>query len=247
MPVEIRELAPGTRVLVKKTKRNKVISHAIPKPLSNKCFTAIVAGASNSGKSVLIDSLLGKQYRACFTSVILVCPETSRQCFENSVFEGCDPKKTFDELNDQTCEKIMELIVANRDEPAEGEEPQYTMLVLDDVGAQLAKNAGVEKWMRNLLSNYRHLHCCCLLALQSYLGLHKRSRDLFRQLFQFSTPNALERKRLADEWLGAYSAFDASDIMDHVWDRKYNFLMCDRQENLFAKNFNVMKITKVGK
>ena len=247
MPVTISEAPGATRVVVKKTKRNKVISPDIPRPLSNKCFSAIVAGAPNSGKSVLIDSLMSKQYRHCFTNVVLVCPETSRQCFENSVFEGVAPEKTFDELTPEVCEKIMELVVANRDEPEEGEEPQYSMVVFDDVGAQLAKNPAVEKWMRNLLSNYRHLHCCCLLALQSYLGLHKRSRDLFRQLFQFSTPNALERKRLADEWLGAYSAFDASDIMDHVWDRKYNFLMCDRQENLFAKNFNVMKITKVGK
>ena len=91
MPLEITDAAPGTRVAVKKSKRNKIICNNIPKPLSNRCFTAIVSGKPNSGKSVLIDSLMGKQYRHCFTSVILVCPETSRQCFENSVFEGMDP------------------------------------------------------------------------------------------------------------------------------------------------------------
>ena len=77
MPVTISEAPGATRVVVKKTKRNKVISPDIPRPLSNKCFSAIVAGAPNSGKSVLIDSLMSKQYRHCFTNVVLVCPETS--------------------------------------------------------------------------------------------------------------------------------------------------------------------------
>ena len=104
MPLEITDAAPGTRVAVKKSKRNKIICNNTPKPLSNRCFTAIVSGKPNSGKSVLIDSLMGKQYRHCFTSVILVCPETSRQCFENSVFEGMDPEETCDELDEQRSE-----------------------------------------------------------------------------------------------------------------------------------------------
>ena len=48
MPVTISEAPGAMRVVVKKTKRNKVISPDIPRPLSNKCFSAIVAGAPNS-------------------------------------------------------------------------------------------------------------------------------------------------------------------------------------------------------
>ena len=40
---------------------------------------------------------------------------------------------------------------------------------------------------------------------------------------------------------------DASDIMDHVWDKKYNFLMCDRQEQMLCKNFAPMRIRKLPK
>ena len=173
---------PENKILVGKTTRNKIISPDIIPPLPNKNATWIIDGVPNSGKSCLINSFLKRQYKKCFHAVFLVCPETSRSCFgKNSALTKADPKKTYNELTPETIDKIYEQVVETRDEgDAEGEQ-YYSLLILDDVQASL-KDEYVEKQLRAMLSNYRHLNLSVWVCVQNYLSLSRQCRLLFLSL-----------------------------------------------------------------
>ena len=239
--MRITEIKSDSKIKVPKTNRNKVICDSIKPPLPNKCFTALISARPNSGKSVLCESLISKQYRRCFDSVIVCMPETSRSCFTNSCLEHADPSKVFDELNEETVEEVYDLIVANRDAGDEEDEEYYSLLLLDDCQAAL-RNKAVERRIRGILANYRHLNCVVLCCVQNYMSVSKQCRDLFRCLFQFATPSRLERQRIHDEWAGALDKTQFSELVNYVWDKKHNFLFVDRQSDTFHKNLNRLKL-----
>ena len=239
--MRITEIKSDSKIKVPKTNRNKVICDSIKPPLPNKCFTALISARPNSGKSVLCESLISKQYRRCFDSVIVCMPETSRSCFTNSCLEHADPSKVFDELNEETVEEVYDLIVANRDAGDEEDEEYYSLLLLDDCQAAL-RNKAVERRIRGILANYRHLNCVVLCCVQNYMSVSKQCRDLFRCLFQFATPSRLERQRIHDEWAGALDKTQFSELVNFVWDKKHNFLFVDRQSDTFHKNLNRLKL-----
>lgn len=235
------------RIAVPRTNRNKVICDKIKPPLPNKCFTALISAKPNSGKSVLCESLISKQYRRCFDSVIVCMPPTSRSCFENSCLQHADPAKVFDELNEDTVEDIYELIVSTRDEGDEQDPPEerYSLLLLDDVQSAM-RNKDVERRIRGILANYRHLNVVVLCCVQSMMSVSKQCRDLFRCLFQFADPSRLVRQRIHDEWAGCMTKEQFAELLAYVWDRKHSFLYVDREKNTFHKNFNLLRIKDVA-
>ena len=239
--MKITEVESNSKIKVPKTNRNKVICDSIKPPLPNKVFTALISARPNSGKSVLCESLISKQYKKCFDSVIICVPPTSRSCFENSCLEHVDEAKTFDELNEETVEEIYDLIVENRDKGDDEGEEYYSLLLLDDQQVAL-KSKMVEKRIRGILANYRHLNCVVLCCVQNYMSVPKQCRDLFRCLFQFATPSRIERQRIHDEWAGSLDNTQFSELVDYVWDKKHNFLFCDRQTDTFHKNLNRLKL-----
>ena len=239
--MRITEIPSNSKIKVPKTNRNKVICDSIKPPLPNKVWTGLVSARPNSGKSVLCESLISKQYRRCFDSVIVCMPETSRSCFANSCLQHADPSKVFDELNEEPVEQIYELIVANRDKGDEEGEEYYSLLLLDDV-QQALRNPVVEKRVRAILATYRHLNCVVLCCVQNYMALSKSCRDLFRCLFQFNDPSRLVRQRIHDEWCGQLDKAQFAELAAYVWNEKHSFLYVDREKSTFHKNLNRLRL-----
>ena len=241
--MRITELESNNKISVPKTNRNKVICESIKPPLPNKPATFLISARPNSGKSVLCESIIKKQYRRCFDSIIVCAPPTSRSCFEHSVLQHADPHKTFDELNEETVEQIYDLVVANRDTGDEQDPPEeyYALLYLDDV-QQALKSKLVERKFREMLQAYRHLNLTILCSVQTIMSVSKSCRDLFRCLIQFREPSRLVRQRLHDEWAGQLDKEQFAELLEYVWDKKHNFLFVDREKNQFCKNLNVLKL-----
>ena len=241
--MKITEVDSNNRISVPKTNRNKVICDSIKPPLPNKPATFLISARPNSGKGVLCESIIKKQYKRCFDSVIVCMPPTSRSCFKNSILQHADEKKVFDDLNEETVEEIYELVVQTRDEGDEQEPPEeyYSLLLLDDVQAAL-RNKHVERKFRAMLANYRHLNLTILCSVQTIMSVSKSCRDLFRCLMQFREPSRLVRQRLHDEWAGQLDKEQFAKLLEYVWDKKHNFLFIDREKNQFCKNLNVLKL-----
>jgi hypothetical protein len=171
----------------------------------------------------------------------MVMPPSSRSALDDGkVMEQLDKKKVFDELTEDTCADIDEIIDSTKEMGDDDEDDAFTLLILDDVQASL-RNKEVDKCLRGWLANYRHKNLCVVVCVQSYIALSKPNRDLFRCLIQFQTPNKKELTRIHEEWCGAMTAEEFRDLFNYVFDKKYNFLFIDRQEQTFCKNFNRLK------
>ena len=70
------------------------------------------------------------------------------------------------------------------------------------------------------------------------MAMSKPCRDLFRCAFVFGTANRKERERIHEEWLGHLNVEECRQLMDYVWDRKYQALYMDRQEGVICKNLS---------
>jgi hypothetical protein len=173
----------------------------------------------------------------------MVMPPSSRSALDDGkIMEQLDSKKVFDELNLDTCDEIQEIIDKTKEEGDEEDDGDdaFTLLILDDVQASL-RDKGVDKCLRGWLSNYRHQNLCVVVCVQSYISLSKPCRDLFRCLIQFQTPNSKELSRIHEEWCGGMTSDEFRELFKYVFDKRYNFLFIDRQEQTFCKNFNRLK------
>ena len=114
--MKITEVKSDTKVVVSKSNRNRIIDDRIKPPHMNRCFTCCISGRPNSGKSMLVSHWLKSPpskggYRKCFDSVIMVMPPSSRSALDDGkVMEQLDKKKVFDELTEDTCAEIEEII-----------------------------------------------------------------------------------------------------------------------------------------
>ena len=245
--MKITEVASDTKVVVSKSNRNRIIDARIKPPHMNRCFTCVVSGRPNSGKSMLVTHWLKSSpakggYKKCFDSVIMVMPPSSRKALDGGkIMDALDQDKVFDEMTEDTCETIQGIVESTKEEGDEEDDDYFSLLILDDVQSSL-RNREVEKCLRGWLANYRHLNLCVVVCVQSYIALSNPCRDLFRCLIQFQTPNKKELARIHEEWCGGMTADEFRDLLKYVFDRRYNFLFVDRQEQTFCKNFNRLKL-----
>ena len=241
--MRITEFPNKEKVHVPATNRNKKIGNIpFPLPQTNACY--LIIGAPNSGKSVLCESLLSKQLYQQYDSVIVVSPITSRDCFKGSIMKQVDKKKKFPSLTEQNLMEIEEMIVETRDEGKEADPPVYqsTLLWMDDIQHEYKSSPLIERTVRAWLANHRHLHLTIILTLQNTIAISKASRELFRVVILFRTDSRKEIQRIHDEFLGKFNPLEVRRLLNHVWDKKHNFLFLDRHEELICKGFNKLKI-----
>lgn len=158
-------------------------------------FTAII-GRPGSGKtSTLISWLNGsgakKVFRKVFDHVLLVMPSCSRESIKTSPFKKHDPAKCYEELTLETADAIHQKLLAT------SEEKETTLLVLDDIGASL-KNKEIQRILRMILFNRRHLKVHVLVLLQSYISMPKEIRKLLDNVVMFK-PSKVEFENLFAE------------------------------------------------
>ncbi len=230
--MKITEVPSGTQVAVSKTNRNRILHPDIRPPHQNRNHCTIFSGRPNSGKSNLITHFLKSSpkrggYNKVFSCICLVMPRTSRDALDNGKVIGrLDENKCFDELNEETCEKIDALLEANGDDSdSDDDEPKHSLVILDDCMSAL-RNKEVEKWLRNLLANHRHMGgngTSVWVSTQSYIGISKPCRDLFRNLIQFHTPNKKELARLHEEWCGQMTYQEFRDLFKHCHSKRFSF------------------------
>lgn len=243
--MKIKQNPSKTEVYVAKSKRNKVISPDIQEPLVNIAHSAMIVGVPNSGKSMLVNSMLltKGQYKRVFDEIFLVCPSDSRDCFgDDSALQLVKDDKTYDDLSPENMEEIYHRIKACKEAGEEEGIPQYSCLILDDVMADL-KNKETIYWLKKLLANIRHLHCVCFISVQLYMEVPKAIRNLVRCVFQFKPHNLKEKERIHMEILPMLDKYELDSFISYCFDEQYQFFMVDRHKQLICKKFHPLQIT----
>lgn len=203
------------------------------------CFTAFI-GKPGSGKtSLLVSMLTGKKdkrvFRKVFNHILLVMPESSRKSIKSDPFKDHHPEKMFEDLDLPTIENIYSRLKES------SSKNETTLLLLDDVGASL-KNNEIQKTLRKIIFNRRHLKCQIIILLQSFTSIPREVRKLFNSVIMFK-PSKLEFQYLFDELFETKKDL-AMDIMNLVYDEPHQYLMLNVDSQKLYKKFDEIVVNK---
>lgn len=206
----------------------------------NAYSTTCVIGKPGSGKTSLVTGFLkgkGKKkiFRKCFNHILLVMPKSSRESMKDNIFKSHPDEKMFEELNLDTVTTIYN----NLHQSTSNNE--NTLLILDDVGASL-KNNDIQKMMRQIIFNRRHLKVHIIMLLQSFISCPKEIRKLFTNIFMFK-PAKVEFEKLFEE-LFETEKDNAIEIMNVVYDKPHQYLMMNIDSQKLYKGFDEIIIKK---
>lgn len=225
---------PNKALQVFNTKNNldKPLCEDLPDPLPNYCgFNFVISGASGSGKTTLMTSFMSakkkngvrQSYRKLFDHILVVSPTLGQgKSVKNDVFKSIPESQKWTAFNPKTMKEVNEALEEFRDE---GEK---TMLILDDIGAQLRKSATAEKDLVSLLQNRRHMFCSVFILVQKYKDLPMGIRNNMSHFVTFRPKNQMEMEAICSETM-PFKRAHWQHIMNHVFDNdnKFSFLMID--------------------
>ena len=212
------------------------ISKHIKEPLPNTAAFVVFCGIPGSGKSSLAISLLThpEGYHKCFHHIFVVMPKTSRASIAGDPFEKHPEDKLFEELDASVLEKVESYC------KVACEETQHSLLFLDDCAASL-KDPKIQKLLKSLVYNRRHLKLTIWMLVQSYITIPLSLRKTISHLVMFKPRNRKETQTLFEE-LVFLPKEDQEALLLHVFDQPHNFLLLDTARGRFHKNFNQLEL-----
>jgi hypothetical protein len=210
------------------------ISDPLPKTAS---FLGFI-GAPGSGKTSLMMSMLTNpdMYHKAFHHIFFVCPATSRASINGDPWKDHPEDKLFDELTPQVLQFVHEF------SKVASAEKQYTLLILDDCAAEL-KNKEIERILKYLVWNRRHLKLTIWIMSQSYIALPLSIRKALSHAIMFRPRNKKETQAIFDELL--FLPKEQHElIVNHIFPEndEYGFLFLDTNKGRLHKRFNYLHL-----
>ena len=233
MSLEIKQ-EKNKKLKIMNTANNldKQLCDYLPSPLPNYSgFNFVISGASGSGKTTLMTSVMSarkkngirQSYRKVFDKIIICSPTLGQgKSAKNDPFYDVPGDQKFKEFNLQIMEEMYAMLEANRDNE------EHSVLILDDIGAQLRKSAGAEKKLVSLLQNRRHVFTSVFILVQRFRDLPTGIRANMSHFCSFRPKNMLEEEAICCETMPFHKK-NWRQIMDYVFDNsdKFSFLMID--------------------
>ena len=213
---------------------DKPIHPQITSPLPNRPFFMAVIGSAGSGKTSMMINLLRskKAYYKAFHSVHVVVPTHSVASMKSNIFKSHD--KLYDELTFDVLENIHEHAKEDADECLN------SILILDDVTASM-KDADIQRLLKELIYNRRHLRLSIMILVQSYIAIPLSIRKTLSHFISFKPRNKKEFNAIFDEIV--FLDRDTADrLLQFVFDKPHAFLFCDIEAGLFHKDFDLLNI-----
>jgi Cdc6-like AAA superfamily ATPase len=252
--LEIKE-EPNKRLKIMNSDNHldKPLADDIPEPLPNYSgFNFVISGASGSGKTTLLTSIMSakkkngvrQSYRKCFDKILICSPTLGQgQSMKKDPFADVKGEQKWKTFNNKTMNEIFETLESNR------EDDEHSVLILDDIGAQLRKSAGAEKQLVSLLQNRRHMFCSVFILVQKYKDLPSGIRNNMSHFVTFRPKNQMETESICMETM-PFCKKNWQQIMNYVFDNedKFSFLLIDmslKKTNKYRyfRKFNEMFIT----
>jgi DNA replication protein DnaC len=242
------------------------LSEELVEPLSSfrSGFNLLIAGYSGSGKTSLLVNLLSKpkkqgirqSFKNLFSNIVVVSP--SLHTLKNNVFKDLADEKQYKEFNEEMLDNFYELLdkikaeeIAEAEEQEREPEPQYTLLILDDVASSLRKNKKLEQRFINLLQNRRHLGyggVSVISIVQSVVQVAPQHRNNLSHLITFKPKNKKEEERIYTEFVNQPNKF-MDDFFNYFFQDKYDFMLIDltlrdNPDFVFYRKYNKVDFNK---
>jgi len=200
-------------------------------------FTILI-GKPGSGKTSLMVAWLNgkgdkKIFRKVFDHVVVVMPSSSRASMKKNIFKNHPPEKLFDELDYHTVTSIENMLSNSSDEK------ETTLLILDDVGASL-KNNEIQKQLRKIIYNRRHMKVHIIMLLQSYVSIPREIRKLANSVIMFK-PSKVEFEVLFEE-LFETKKEEAMKIMRVAFTKPHDYIFLNVDSQRIFKDYDELII-----
>ena len=135
----------------------------------------------------------------------------------------------FDELDYPTLSTIYDNLLES------SEKKESSMLILDDVGSAI-KNNDIQKLLRKIIYNRRHLRVQIIMLLQSYLSVARELRKLVNNVVMFK-PSKVESECLFDE-LFEYTKQDTLAIIKYAFTNAHDYVFLNVDNQKMYKDYN---------
>ena len=190
-------------------------------------------GKPGSGKtSLLIGFLTGKKknkiYRKSFNNVIVVMPSSSRNSMVKNPFKNYHEDKMYDELNSDVINDIYNKLLNS------SSENENSLIIMNDVGASL-KNMDIQKQLKNIIYNRRHLKTKIIMLCQSFQSMPREIRKLINNIIMFK-PSKVEFEKLFEELFETKK--DIALQLLKFYEQKHDYLMLNVDSQRIYKNFD---------
>jgi len=143
----------------------------------------------------------------------------------------------FEELDLPTAETIYDRLLGS------SEKKEKTLLVLDDVGASL-KNKEIQKTLRRIIYNRRHLKCHIVMMVQSYISIPKEIRKLITNCILFK-PSKVEMENFCAELFEKKKDM-AIEIMRFAYRNKHDYIFLNVENQKMYRNYDEIIVHEKG-
>lgn len=231
--MKIEELEKND-IKIKASKQNTDMSLGVKPPFLDRPSVYVISGPQGSGKSSFVESIMtkggeAKVFRKVFDRVFYSTPEEVMSSTPDHPFRDHPSERVYHNLSADTFEDILEQALAVKD--AGGN----SILILDDWSEEL-KIKRVEMTLKKLIHKHRHFHLQIFITLLTLKSLPKSLRSMIDAYIIFKPKSIIEIQSFADD-VFALDKKDLKQLMDYVFDEKYNFLFYNQRDNQYYKNF----------
>lgn len=198
-------------------------------------------GSGGSGKTSHLLGQMKTVYKKKFHHIWYFCPSSSFLSVEKHPFLNHD--KVFHELTAEALDDIREELTSIKEDREEDDMPEYSLVIIDDFANNLKDKHLLSK-LNSMLIKARHLNCCFLFTVQSYLYYPKILRKQLTWVSIFSGVRNKEEWMTISKELLKMKEDQAKQLYDYVFDKPYQHLDIDSFEEKFYKNGNQLQITE---
>ena len=226
-------------IKIKTTKQTIDDKLGVPAPFMDKCGVYVITGSMGSGKSSFLNSIMtrggqAKVFKGVFDEVHYITPLEVMQSEENHPFADHPKERVYHNLNPDTFEKIKDDAIGVKNKGGN------SAIIIDDM-SEFLKNKQVELALKGLIFKHRHYKINIIITLLTLKSLPKSLRSLVDCYIVFKPKSLIELASFADDVFGL-DRKDLKQLMDYVYDVKYNFLFYNQRDNTYYKNFTKLKL-----
>ena len=209
----------------------KLNKYEMTRTCLNKHNTCAILGRPGQGKSSLVYSWFKSKnmLKKCFDTIFYICPASSLNSLEDNIFSKLPDDQIYDELNGEVLDEIIERAKARED-------GDKIAIIIDDMASQL-KNGDVQKALKQIAMNKRHLGIYATFILsQTWKSVPFEVRRLYDNIVVFKvSPDEMES--LFVETLPQYKDYSQA-IQKLVYNKSHEYLVINTGSGRLFKKFD---------
>ena len=189
--------------------------------------TNLLLGVPGSGKTNLMYSFLKsrKILNKVYDKIYLFQPSESRASMKDKLFDQLPSDQKFEILDLESLESVKDRL----------NDEENSCIIFDDQTAYLKDNS-IKKLLKEIIMNRRHLYVSVFFLAQTYFSVDKEIRRLFSNIFIFKV--AKDTMKSIFEELIEGRAKNAEEIVNLVFNKKYNYLFINIESQRMFKQFD---------